>query len=94
MEITIDKLLKIYKPNIVDIRGSIKYSDNHIIGAINIPYELLMSNYSKYLNKNDVYYIYCQKGITSKKCVDFLRSIGYNVVNVIGGYESYILNSF
>ena len=38
------------------------------------------------------YYIYCQRGITSIKLVEFLRRLGYRVYSIIGGYEAYILN--
>ena len=91
MEITIDELLKISNPIIIDIRSIEKYNDNHIPGAINISYNEIMLNPSKYLNRGLTYYIYCQRGITSKKVSNILRSYGYNVINVIGGYEAYIL---
>ena len=92
MEISINNLLKLRDANIIDIRSSTKYSDNHIPFSINVPYDRLMSNPSKYLNKYDTYYIYCQKGITSKSCVNVLRAMGYNVFSVIGGYEEFIIS--
>lgn len=93
MEIEINDLLKIDMPNIIDIRSTEKYNDNHIPGSINIDYNLLIEYPSKYLNKNDTYYIYCQRGITSKKIVEILRYYGYIVYNVKGGYEAYILQT-
>ena len=93
MEITFNELLKLNGPNIIDIRSTEKYNDNHVLGAININYNLLVSNPGKYLDKNDIYYIYCQRGITSKKVCGLLRSLGYNVYNVVGGYEAYILKT-
>ena len=92
MEISIANLLELKNANIIDIRSGFKYSDNHIPFSINIPYDKLMSNPTEYLNKYDTYYIYCQKGITSKNCVNVLRAMGYNVYNVIGGYEEYIIS--
>lgn len=92
MEISISNLLKIKDANIIDIRSSAKYSDNHIPFAVNIPYNKLISNPSKYLNKYGTYYIYCQKGITSKDCVNVLRAIGFNAFSIIGGYEEYIIS--
>ena len=91
MEITIDELLKINNPNIIDIRSYEKYNDRHIPGAVNINYIELVNNTSKYLNKINKYFIYCQRGITSRKVVSILRNYGYNVINIIGGYEAYIL---
>ncbi len=91
MEITINDLLNIKNAHIIDIRTKEKYNDNHIPGAINIDYDDLINNHSKYLNKNDKYYLYCQKGITSKTVSQILRAYGYTIYNVIGGYESYVL---
>lgn len=92
MEISIKDLYDIIDPNIIDIRSNQKYNDNHIPGAININYNLLINNPEKYLKKELVYYIYCQKGITSKKATEILRRKGYNVIGILGGYEAYILN--
>jgi len=38
-----------------------------------------MNNYRVYLNKNDVYYIYCKSGKLSKRVVAVLSYLGYNV---------------
>ena len=43
------------------------------------------------LNKFSKYYIYCQRGMKSKNLCKYLKKIGYDVVNVIGGYEAWIL---
>ena len=47
--------------------------------------------YSKYLNPNVKYFIYCQKGLTSKKACQILSNYGYKVVDIIGGYEEWIM---
>jgi rhodanese-related sulfurtransferase len=79
--------------NLIDIRSSIKYIDNHIMSAKNIDSKLLINNPSKYLDKNTKYYIYCQRGITSSRVCNYLYNMGYNVVNIIGGYEAWILEN-
>ena len=91
--ISIFDLNKLKNINIIDIRSIEKYNDNHIYGAKNIPANKLILNPDKYLMKLDKYYIYCQKGIQSKKICLMLKSKGYNVVNVEGGYEAWILNN-
>ena len=48
--------------NIIDIRNSMSYNNNHITGAKNIEYTLLVNNPSKYLNKNEKYYFYRYAG--------------------------------
>lgn len=90
--ITVLKLQYLNNPNIIDIRSIEKYNNNHIPNSVNIPLEKLLSNFSKYLDKDKKYYIYCQKGIQSKKLCQILKNSGYNVVDIIGGYEAWILN--
>ena len=73
--------------NIIDIRNKNDYLLGHIPNAISIPYNDIFLNPSKYLNKNDLYYIYCRTGVTSKKLVNYLNKLGYNTVNIDGGYN-------
>lgn len=92
--ISINELLKkVNNVNIIDIRSVEKYNSNHIPSAKNIPSEVLVSNPSKYLNHNDTYYLYCQKGSMSIKVCSLLNSLGYKTVNINGGYEAWILNN-
>ena len=79
--------------NIIDIRSIEKYNDNHILNATNIPKILLVKNYYKYLDKSKTYYIYCAKGIESIKVCNLLDKLGYNVINILGGYENWVLNN-
>ena len=79
------------KSNIIDIRSIEKYNNNHIEGSINIPFEKLITNPSKYLKRNETYYIYCQRGMHSKKACLILKNQGFRVVNINGGYEAWIL---
>ena len=81
-----------WSPYIIILFRSIQnYNNNHIPNAINIPFEKLITNPSKYLNPNIKYFIYCQKGITSKRICNLLYNQGYNVVNIIGGYEEWVM---
>ena len=89
--IHINELLTYNNPVIIDIRSNQSYNNNHIDGSINIPYEKLIIDPIKYLNRNTKYFIYCQKGITSKKVCSILYNQGYNVVNINGGYEEWIM---
>ena len=83
--------LKLKDIAIIDIRSSRSYNNNHIEGSINIPYELLIVYPERYLLRNKKYYIYCQKGVTSKKVVSILNNRGYNTVSIQGGYEEWIM---
>ena len=56
--ISLSELKKISNPIIIDIRDNYSYNISHIKNSINIPYYNLLNNYSHYLNKNNVYYLY------------------------------------
>ena len=90
--ITVNDLKRINPLNLIDIRSNEKYNSGHIMNAINISSEQLLIKPEKHLNRNQKYYIYCQKGIQSKKMCQVLTNRGYTVVNIIGGYEAWILN--
>lgn len=77
---------------LIDIRSEISYRQGHIPNARNIPANYLLLNYKKYLKKEKIYYIYCQNGLTSKRVVQKLNSLGYNTRNYEGGYNQYLSN--
>lgn len=91
INISIKDLINKDNINVIDIRSIEKYNDNHIKNAINIPYILLLKNPSKYLNKNEEYYIYCQYGKNSLKVCNILSLKGYKVYNIKEGYEGWLL---
>lgn len=81
------------KINLIDLRNNINFNNNHIMGAKNIEYNVLISNPKDFINKNEKYYLYCQKGIKSSKACAYLEKLGFNVVNILGGYETWILEN-
>ena len=90
--ISVTDLKKLNYTNLIDIRSIEKYNNKHIMNAINIPMEKLLIKPDKYLKKEEKYYVYCQKGIQSRKLCSILANGGYDVVNVSGGYEAWVLN--
>lgn len=88
--ILLEDVLKLKSPIIVDIRDNYSYSLGHIPNSINIAYYNLLNNYSHYLNKEDIYYLYCDYGKQSKEISDRLNLFGYKTYNIIGGYEKYL----
>ena len=74
---------------IVDIRESFEYKMSHIEGAVNIPKDLLELVPEKYLNKNNYYVLYCDKGIFSSKLSNELNKKGYKTISLSGGYSKY-----
>ena len=80
------------KVNIIDIRKNYLYNMGNIPSSKNIPSAFLLMNPDKYLDKNNIYYIYCSGGLESPKVCSELSSKGYDVVNVLGGYNDYLNN--
>lgn len=95
MSVSVDEIKNmIGKINIIDIRSIQSYNNNHIPTSINVPFEKLIIEPSKYLNSLNKYFIYCRCGITSKKACQILSNLGYKVVNIDGGYENWILKGY
>ncbi len=77
--------------NIIDIRDRNSYVTGHIPRAVNIEEYDLLFNTQNYLNKKDKYYLYCDSGNRSASLCIKLRNMGYNVINIDGGYHNYLL---
>ncbi len=77
--------------NIIDIRDNYLYNMDSLPNAKNIPMNFLITNPDNYLNKEEEYYIYCNRGINSKKACEILNNLGYKVINLSGGFERYKL---
>lgn len=90
MGISLDEVLCLDNPIIVDVRDNYTYSLGHIPKAINIAYYNLLANYAHYLNKEDIYYLYCDYGKQSEEISKRLNSFGYKTRNIVGGYEGYL----
>lgn len=78
--------------NIIDIRDKFQYYLGHIPNSTNIPYIYLIMAPDNYLNKNEKYYFYCEHGEKSRKICMHLQELGYQVVDLVGGYEEYEKN--
>lgn len=76
---------------VIDIRSRLDYEKSHIKDSINIDEYELTINYKNYLRKDKEYLIYCTSGIRSKRIVNYLKRLGYNVNNLEGGYNNYLL---
>ena len=74
---------------VVDIRTNYEYVQGHISGAISIPYYNLLNNYSHYLDKNKLYYLYCEYGVQSREISNRLNQFGYHTDSIDGGYKEY-----
>lgn len=69
---------------IVDVRDRESYEQQHIIGSVNIPVELIMKNRYR-ANRGKQFLLYCDKGNLSLKAALKLDRDGYNVLSLFGG---------
>ena len=91
MNVSISDFIKIYdKVNIIDIRSSKLFNDGHIPNAVNIDPYLLVQNPGKYIDYYERYYVYCETGSGSEKLCKILASNGYEVINIDGGFNSWL----
>lgn len=77
------------KINLIDIRepGEVRFGT--IQTATNIPMGNLLEHPDKHLKKDQTYYLMCQSGMRSARATSALKKVGYNVINVKGGYGAY-----
>ena len=64
---------------IIDVSEKSIYNQYHINGSVNIPYDELINNYKRYINKNDTYFVTCKSGKLSRRAAVILSSLGYKV---------------
>ncbi|AMB99482.1 rhodanese [Aerococcus urinaehominis] len=74
--------------NIVDVRTKELYDEGHVPGAIHIPLSQIPDSLDQF-DKDQHYYIICQKSIKSKEACQILSQHGYNVTNVSEGSPAY-----
>lgn len=84
----IDNLLG--KVELIDIREPFEHKKGAIKTSKNIPMGEITENPEKYLEKEKEYYIVCQSGGRSARTCKALTSKGFNVIDVAGGYGSYL----
>ena len=64
---------------LIDIENPLDYKEYHHPDSINIPYETLLINHKKLLDKNKKYFLVCTKGTKSRKATAILEFYGYDV---------------
>ena len=87
-ESTLDKVLEDNNYIVVDVRTSSEYSESHVKGSINIPYDEI--DESTDLDKGKTILVYCRSGARSGKAYNTLTSLGYDVID-LGAYDTVTL---
>ena len=76
---------------LIDVRTPEEFNDGHLEQAININwYDADFQEQVYELDKKKTIYVYCKKGGRSTKAAQMLDSLGYEVVNLLGGYDAYM----
>lgn len=82
-----------HQGEILDVRSTAEYEQEHLDGAINIPFNpdsFAQSIIAKDLDKNTAFLVHCAAGVTngrSQNAIQVLDSLGFKkVYNLKGGY--------
>ena len=78
------------KVELIDIREPYEYKSGTLKTAKNVPMDKLLQQPDHYLNKDKTYYIMCLSGGRSTRTCKALQKQGYQVINVAGGFGSYV----
>lgn len=65
---------------IIDVRSNEEYNQQHVKGAINIPYTEINENIS--IDKDKVIFVYCKSGNRSGIAYSTLKDLGYEVYDL------------
>ena len=73
---------------LLDVRTSAEFEEGHLEDAVNINwFDPDFLNYVDTLDRKKTVYIYCQKGGRSARAAKALDSLGFSVVDLLGGYS-------
>ena len=90
-QISIEEVLSLTKEEgvLVDLRPQEEFARGSIPGAVNILPEEIRNHPELWQEKKTVY-LFCHTGKKSEECALDLEKEGYDVVDVEGGYRSYL----
>lgn len=90
-QIHIDDLKsQINEIHLIDIREALEFKSlPKIPQAQHVPMKQLVLQPEQYLTKTECYYLICRSGARTAQVTEYLDSLGYNVINVLGGMLEY-----
>lgn len=71
---------------IIDLREPEVYQEEHIMGAVNIPYEILEENMPRLQRYKNII-LYCDRGNTSLLAAREMAKKGFYVMTLYGGIQ-------
>ena len=72
---------------VIDLRSKEEFEEVHVEGARNIPFEEL-GMYKKYLPKDKLYLLYCDRGSSSLLAAKELGREGIRAATLVGGIQA------
>ncbi len=84
----LEKLMSEGNYIIVDVRTAEEYKEEHVIGAVNIPFDKINENIE--LDKEKTIIVYCQESCESNAVCTALRELGYEAFD-LGTYNTITL---
>ena len=86
--VTVDELANVDNANILDCRKESEFYSEHVIGAKNVPLDVINKRMSE-VDKNTTYYVHCRSGYRSMIFTSMLRARGYNnLIDIAGGFNA------
>lgn len=79
---------------IIDIRRKVELRANSLEGSRHILMGVLLDHPEKYLDKDKRYYLLCRTGRRTGIMTNFLRKIGYDVINLEGGIKALLKENY
>ena len=74
---------------LIDVRTPEEYNGGHLENAVNINwFDENFIQQTSALDKEKKFYLYCKKGGRSAEAAQLLDSLGYDVVDLLGGYDA------
>ena len=74
---------------VIDLRSKEEFEELHVEGARNVPYDNLKM-YRKYLPKDKLYILYCDRGSSSLMAARDMSREGYRTVTGVGGFQALV----
>ena len=84
------KAIEAGNARVLDVRGSDEYERGSVLGSCHVPYTRLAKHIDKLPPVNDEpLLVHCQGGLRSAMALTYLKRLGYNAVNIAGGYAAW-----
>ena len=76
---------------LLDVRTPEEFAEGHLEGAVNMDwYQADFIDQLEKIDKGDKVFVYCKKGGRSADAAKLMDSLGYNVIDLTGGYDAWL----